>query len=108
METGNITPLLLTSSLDGGSGQLKAPASLQPGKELSVHPGYGRWNQEAIWKLWERKEYVPPCRRWIMNGNFIFFVREFTSLSVTEYDFLDNAGSLTSHNPIGLQGLLRG
>jgi hypothetical protein len=31
-----------------------------------------------------------------------------TTLSPSVNDCLDNVGSLTSHNPIGLQGLFRG
>jgi hypothetical protein len=35
-------------------------------------------------------------------------VRRADNLITIRADCLDNVGSLTSHNPIGLQGLLRG
>jgi hypothetical protein len=41
-------------------------------------------------------------------GSKVQLVRKADNLTaIYELDCLDNVGSLTSHNPIGLQGLLR-
>jgi hypothetical protein len=40
-------------------------------------------------------------------GSKVWRVRSADNLTTISADCLDNVGSLTSHNPIGLQGLLR-
>jgi hypothetical protein len=41
-------------------------------------------------------------------GSKVRLVRKADNLTAIYEPILDNVGSLTSHNPIGLQGLLRG
>jgi hypothetical protein len=52
------------------------------------------------------KSRVPHPMRW-MNFFSIFLILQTIQCHLWT-DCLDNVGSLTSHNPIGLQGLLRG
>jgi hypothetical protein len=84
-------------------GCLPMPDSL----DTMSFPGW-LYSVYALWFTLSLTEMSTRNRKLIMLGSKVRPVRRADNLAAMSTDCLDNVGSLTSHNPIGLHGLLQG